>query len=133
MRDNWQRHHDRRLRRRGGDKTTFGIIVIGIGLILLLKTFHIFPFISFHHLWALVLLVVGIAIGIKNRFMNPGSWVLIMIGAFNIIPEFTIMGQSSEKLVWPIIMIATGLFIVLRSRKKKILYAKTEHGHDNQS
>lgn len=119
MRDNWQRHHDRRLRRRGGDKTAFGIIVIGIGIILLLKTLHIFPFISFTHLWALILLVIGIGIGIKSRFMNAGSWVLILLGTFHIIPEFTIMGTSSENLAWPVVLIAVGLFIILRSRKKK--------------
>jgi predicted membrane protein len=119
MRDNWQRHHERHLRRRGGDKTGFGIIVVVIGLLLLLKTLHVFTFISFHHLWAFILILVGIGMGMRSRFMNPGSWILILIGTLNVIPEFTFMGQSSERLVWPLVLIMAGVFIILRSRKKK--------------
>ncbi len=116
MRDNWHRHHRRN---RGGDKTTFGLIVLVIGVLLLLKTLHILPYFSIHHLWPFILLAIGIMTGIKHRFMNAGSWVLILIGGLNIIPEFTFMGQSSERLVWPVVLIFVGMFILFRSRKKK--------------
>lgn len=117
MRDNWHRHHRRN--RGGGDKTTFGLIVLVIGVLLLLKTLHVLPYFSIHHLWPFILLAIGIGTGIKHKFQNVGSWVLILIGGLNIIPEFTIMGQSSEKLAWPVILIFAGFFILFRSRKKK--------------
>jgi hypothetical protein len=119
MRDNWHRHRRCRPRDRSGDKLTFGIIIALLGTLLLMRTLHILPYFSIHHIWPFILIAIGVVIGIKNRFMNPGSWILIGIGVLNAIPEFTIAEQSSKRLVWPVLLIGTGLFIMLRSRKKK--------------
>jgi predicted membrane protein len=118
MRDN-RSHHRYRRNRGGGDKTALGIILLAVGVFLLLRTLHIIPFLSFHHFWPFVLILVGISIGIKNKFMNSAPWILIFIGVANAIPEFTFMDQSSRKLVWPVVLILFGSFIMLRSRKKK--------------
>jgi predicted membrane protein len=120
MRDNWQRHHERRLRRRGGDKTVFGLIIILLGAVFLLHRLDIVPFFYIRSLWPLILIAIGVMIGIRNRFSNPGSWVLIFIGTVNFIPRMEIVnGHYTNELIFPLALIMLGAFILVRSRKKK--------------
>lgn len=124
MRDNWQRHQYRR--DRGGDKTVFGIIIAIIGAVLLLRTLDIIPFFYVRSLWPVALIIIGITIGIKNKFVNPGSWILIFLGTVNLIPRMEIgNGHYTNELIWPFALILAGLFIVFRSRKKKYLMERT--------
>jgi Domain of unknown function (DUF5668)/Cell wall-active antibiotics response 4TMS YvqF len=101
-----------------GDKAVVGIAIALVGVLLLLKKLHLFYF-DFSLTWPIVLIVIGILTGIKHRFRNPGAWILIAIGTFNLIPEFTIHGESSRQLVWPAVIIFAGLFIALRPRKNR--------------
>ena len=96
----------------------FGIIIALVGVGLLLKTFGVFP--AFLRLsWPMVLIIIGIVTGVKNRFRNNTWWILVAIGVAHMIPAFEIYGKSSRKLVWPLLLVALGLMMVFRPKRKR--------------
>ncbi|HXS35729.1 MAG TPA: DUF5668 domain-containing protein [Flavipsychrobacter sp.] len=106
------RHHHR------GDGITFGIIVIAIGIFLLLRTLGVFYF-DFALTWPVVLIGIGLIIGLKSRFHNPAWWILIIIGAANLTPQFVIFGQPSTHFIWPGLFIIAGFAIITRPRRRR--------------
>jgi predicted membrane protein len=111
------RHH----RHNPKDRMFFGLIVVIIGILLLLRAMHLL-FFSLAFSWPVLLIVIGILIGIKSVFRNPASWILILIGAANLTPQFYIMGQPSSVFAWPAVMILIGLSIVFRSASRRKVY-----------
>jgi membrane-bound ClpP family serine protease len=105
-------------RNRRGDRSWFGYIIILVGILILFHEFD-FPWVNMELFGPILLIVIGLLIGIKKRFQNHFWWILIFIGVANLVPEQTIFGASSSDLVWPLAFIVGGLFIVLRSGKKK--------------
>ena len=98
------------------NRILFGLIVVLIGVLLMLKTMGIMPF-SLRLSWPVILIVVGTLIGIKNGFRNNVWWILIAVGVAHLIPQFEIMGRPSRHFVWPAVVIAAGLMIAFRPRK----------------
>jgi len=109
-------------RRRSG-KFIFGIIIILVGIALFLRQIDMLPYLNLRLSWPVILIIIGLFIGIRNRFRNTAPWILISIGVFNLIPGFTFtLGGSevdSEDLVVPAILIIAGLVMMLRPGKKK--------------
>lgn len=111
-------HPESYQRRQKGDKIWFGVAVIMVGVLLMLKKLGIFWF-SWHAFWPVILIAVGLLIGIKKRFRNHAWWILILIGGAHLVPEFEVMnGVTSDNLVFPLALIIGGAVIALRSRKK---------------
>ena len=95
-------------------KAIFGIGVIIVGVLLMLKTFGYLHF-NYMTAWPVLLIIFGVLVGLKSAFRHPGSWVLIIIGIANLVPEFTVFGHPSEDLLWPAMVILGGVFILFRS------------------
>ncbi|MDR3680143.1 MAG: DUF5668 domain-containing protein [Flavipsychrobacter sp.] len=104
------RHHNPR------DKSIFGILLALIGVALLCKTFGLLYF-SYITTWPIILIVIGVLIGFKSSFRSPFGWILLVIGAANLTPQFYIFGHPSSALVWPALFIGAGIFIAVRSRR----------------
>jgi predicted membrane protein len=108
--------------RRSG-KVVFGLVVILIGLAIFLKQIDMLPYLNLRFTWPLILIVVGLFIGIRNKFNNNAPFILIAIGVFNLIPAFSFnIGSKevdSEDLVVPVILIIAGLVMIFRHGKKK--------------
>ena len=101
-----------------GDKMFFGFLLLGIGLLLMMKKLGLF-FITWHTLWPFILIAIGLGIGIKKNFRNNMWWILILIGVAHIIPEFEVMnGVWSSSLIWPFAFMLGGFMMILRSGKK---------------
>lgn len=105
----------------GKKRAVFGVLLAVAGLYLLLQMFDLLP--SFRYVfrtvgWPVILIAIGLIIGVKHRFRNLGSWVLIVIGAANLIPAFTIGDVGSNRLVLPLFLIGMGIFMMLRSRSR---------------
>ena len=131
MRDNWNRPYRRH---RAGDKAVFGIIVVVLGIVLMMRTLDIVPYFRLHHLWPFILILIGIAIGIRNRFTNAGSWVLIFVGSINAIPRMEIWdGHYTNELIGPTALIVLGCYILFRSRKKKYLIERMNSITNNEN
>jgi len=105
------------------DKAIFGVGVILVGIAYMLRTLG---FLHFNYMlaWPVLLVLLGVLIGLKSAFRSPASWVLIIIGVANLTPEFTIMGHSSEDLLWPAMVILGGIFILFRSSCKRSFHKK---------
>jgi hypothetical protein len=111
--NDWEQYHRHRQR----DRAVFGIVLVIIGILLLLKTLG-FIWFSFVFTWPLILILIGALIAIKSGFRNPAWWILMIIGIANMTPEFTINGVASRHLIWPIVLIIGGLAVAFRPRKK---------------
>ncbi len=94
----------------------FGLLIATVGLLFLLKQFKLISF-NFQ-IWPLFLIAGGLINGSKKGFSRPIPIALIGIGIAYLIPEFSIAGVSSNQLLWPILLILTGVFIAFRARKK---------------
>lgn len=108
--------------RRSG-KVVFGVIVILIGLAIFLKQIDMLPYLNLRITWPVILIIVGLFIGIRNKFNSNAPFILIAIGVSNLIPAFTFnIGSKevdSEDLVVPVILIIAGLVMIFRHGKKK--------------
>jgi predicted membrane protein len=123
-------HHCRPHRK--GDKAILGIIIILVGVVIMLKKMHMFYF-DWQLLWPIAMIAVGLMVGIRRRFHNHAWWILILIGAAHLIPEFDINGTSSASLIAPFALIIGGLMIIFRSRKKKEYFSYTETTTSNEN
>ena len=112
-----QIRRDRQAAKQNG-KMVFGFIIAGFGLLMLLKMLNLLPTIyySVHFGW-LILVIIGIAIGIKSNFRNNAWIILTLIGAVHLVPAFYIGDVSSRRIVWPTILIVAGLAMVFRKRR----------------
>lgn len=106
--------------RRDHNHGWFGFVILIVGLAILAKQFG-FYFLHVH-LWPFILIALGLFIGIKSRFRSVGAYILMAIGALNIIPRFVFMGVESSDLALPVLLILGGLVIMLRPRRKKDFY-----------
>jgi len=95
----------------------FGIGMALVGLLLLLRSMDLIPRFSIAFSWPVILIVIGIFIGIKRHGRSNAWWILILIGAINLTPQFMIMGKSSAQFVWPAMVIVAGLAIAFRPRR----------------
>jgi predicted membrane protein len=71
------------------------------------------------HFIPVIFILLGVYSGIKHRFHNLGSWALITLGLFLMIPKFWVLGVLSTHLVAPLILILIGLFLLVKSYRFK--------------
>jgi predicted membrane protein len=103
------RHH-------GNSRFVLGALVIIAGILLVLKNVGILPWqvteIVFS--WQMLLIVIGIvSISRKNNFV-PGV-ILIAIGSYFLIPEFTNTPELFSKFFWGGILMLLGVMIIFRT------------------
>jgi len=114
----WRRRRRDWQNQRGNGRMIFGIVIAGFGLLLLLKMFHLLPPIiySIHFGWPLILIIIGIAIGLKSNFRNNAWWILTLIGGVHMLPPFYIGDVPSRRILWPLLLVVGGLGIIFRKR-----------------
>ena len=99
------------------NRSFFGIGIAIVGILLFLHTMGVLPYFDPEDSWPIILIIIGVLIGIKNRFQRNAWWILIIVGLANLIPQFTIMGKPSSHYAWPAGIIIVGLAIAFRSRR----------------
>lgn len=108
-----------RRQRQKNDKAWFGLAVVTIGIIILLKRFDLFYF-DFKTMWPWLLVGIGLLVGVKNKFRNNAWWIMVLIGTLHLIEPFTIFGVNTSALLLPAGLILLGLVIIFgKNRKKK--------------
>ena len=101
-----------------------GLILLGIGAILLLNQFNFFFFAHNLTVWPLWMIFGGFALGARNSFNKPGAFILILLGVIFLITENI---NRSDDFVWPLAIIAVGLWLILRKRSR---FDKTQFKSD---
>jgi hypothetical protein len=96
---------------------------IGSGLFLLLAGFVLLaykmgaPIPGWLFTWPVLLIAIGILTGIKSRFHNPGSFILILIGGV-FLADQSIPGIDLHRYIAPLILIGLGIIFLLRPRHR---------------
>ncbi len=88
------------------------LLVIG-GLLLAYKMGAPIPHWTFS--WPMILIVIGLFIGVKSKFQNPGSFIMVLIGAVFLVDR-SIPGIDFKNYLVPIILIGLGLIFILRPK-----------------
>jgi predicted membrane protein len=92
-----------------------GVFILIIGIVALMRsTIPDFPDWVFS--WQMMLIAFGLFIGVRHNFRG-GAWLaLLLVGGIflfrDIFPEF------SFKLIWPVVLIVVGAFIIMRPRRR---------------
>jgi len=88
-------------------KAITGAILLVVGAILLIERFINIDI----ELWPLWLVGWGVFAGVRTRFHNPISFILIFLGSVLLL---TTNIPDGDRVAWPIIIIVIGLWMVLR-------------------
>lgn len=109
-----------------------GLIVVIVGTILLAKQVGVdFPYWFFT--WPMLLITIGVYVGFRHSFRNPGWLIPTGIGLLflleDIVPELEL-----RQFIWPIIIISIGLFMIFRPRgRNRGEYWKNWDSRDSES
>lgn len=102
--------------KRGHGRILAGLFLLAIGSVLFLKQTG-FPMPYWMFTWPTLLIVAGLFIGLKHGFRG-GAWIImIIIGGINLFDAIN-PDYSFQKYTAPIIILALGLFLILRPHRK---------------
>jgi len=104
--------------KRDNNRAFLGLFLVGLGAIYLLRQLDFFFFPSWLFSWPMILIVVGIASGIKHNWRNTGAYVMIAIGSMFLLGHVLAI---SICYFWPLILIVIGV---------RMLFGKN-YWHDN--
>jgi predicted membrane protein len=104
----------------------WGLLLIALGVIFLLDRMGRLDFGDLvGRYWPVIFILIGISILLSNNLKNIGSGVFfILFGTFFLLLRLRIFDQAVWRYLWPVAIIAVGLWILLRPAlhpdKKKI-------------
>lgn len=97
-------------------KTLVGLVLLGLGFVLLLRTLDIFFIPRWIFSWPVFLILIGIFIGYRQGYNRPSAFMPIVIGALflsnKIIPDLEL-----SRFFWPILIIGIGSWLVFGRKK----------------
>jgi hypothetical protein len=96
-------------------RTMAGIIILIIGGMLLVDQLDLFFIPHWLFSWPMWLIGYGLYMGGKYNFRKPVWAVLIFIGTMFL---FTENVHNADRIVWPVGIIATGLYLVMRHNRQ---------------
>lgn len=110
----WGRHRRHSERSRIG----VGLLLLAVGALFLLKISGVILFPGWFFTWPMLLIGFGLLSGFRNGFRHMGWLFPVAIGgiflADSLSPDFNL-----RPYFWPILLIAAGLFIILRPRRRR--------------
>ena len=104
-----------------------GLFIVAIGLILLARQAGMYIprwLFSFES----ILIAVGLYIGIRQSFRGVAWLIPTLVGIFFLFDDFY-PAFDIEDFIWPLLIIAIGLFMIFRAGKKKSDWKAWERDH----
>lgn len=94
----------------------WGLMLICLGVLFLLDQMGRLDFGDLvGRFWPVVFIVIGVSILLSNNFKNVGSGIFfILFGAFFLLLRMRIFDRAVWHYIWPLAIIATGLWLLLR-------------------
>lgn len=106
-----------------------GLIIVAVGGVLLARQLGIaLPYWLFN--FEMLIIVVGLFIGAKHGFRNPGWLIPVTIGAALLINNH-FYDFDVSRFIWPIVIISVGLIMILKSRKSLGFTKKWEERYNS--
>lgn len=99
----------------------FGFIILGIGIILLLRKAGIFiP--DWVTAWPMILIAIGTFAVIKHEFRSFFGFVMLFLGAYFLLRNEFDFDFGLGQYIWPLGLIALGIYLILqKQRENKVL------------
>jgi hypothetical protein len=95
-------------------KTMAGIIIVLIGGLLLVDQMDLFFIPQWLFSWPMFIIAYGLYMGAKYNFKKPvWAWMMVIGIAF----LFTENIDNAERVVWPVAIIGTGAWMVMKHNK----------------
>jgi predicted membrane protein len=98
-------------------KALVGLVLLGLGFILLLRTLDIFFIPSWIFSWPVFLILIGVFIGSRQGYDRPSAFMPLAIGALflsnKIIPDMEL-----SRFFWPFLIIGLGTWLVFGRKNK---------------
>jgi predicted membrane protein len=96
-----------------------GFLIV-IGVFWIFKNFDLIPDFIPHYLfsWEIIFVLIGLFILLTKRAVIPGL-IFIAIGLFLILPDFPRFHFIQLWMLWPIILIAIGMSLLLQNRSHR--------------
>jgi len=91
-----------------------GVFLLLIGVLLLAYKMGA-PIPGWLFTWPVLLIAIGLFIGIKSKFHNPGSLIMILIGSIFFIDQ-SVPGVNLQNYIAPIILICLGVLFIVRPK-----------------
>lgn len=101
-----------------------GLLLILVGVVLLAYKMNAVLLPHWLFSWQMIPILVGLFIGFKHSFRNPG-WILpVALGVIFLIDEY-VPGISFRNYLWPIVIIVIGLWVMLKPKHSSRHYYTT--------
>ncbi|MFP4525294.1 MAG: LiaF transmembrane domain-containing protein [Bacteroidales bacterium] len=112
-------------------RVILGIVLILVGLALIAKSSDLFPPIVERALfnWPMLLIVLGVLF-VFTRTNNTTGWILLLIGLVFWIPRVTDFSVNFAQIFLPVVFIAIGVVIVIKSLGNSEKQPKEGYGKD---
>lgn len=95
-----------------------GILFILFGIVLLMHTLGAVDIVPGWLIsWPMILILIGVISGVKHNFRNAGAYLFIAIGLAFLAGEIDPY-LFTGKLVFPAILLAIGLYLILGKHQK---------------
>lgn len=98
---------------KGNTRVWSGLVFVAAGVLYLADINKWATIPTWVFTWPVLLIAIGLLIGIKSRFHNPGAFIMIMVGGIYLVAQNT---PELHKYIIPAILIFIGLVFILRPR-----------------
>ena len=111
----------------------FGFIILGIGVILLLKKLGIFiP--GWVLTWPMILIAIGTFAVIKHEFKSFFGFVLLFLGAYFLLRNEFDFDFGLSQFIWPVGLISLGIYLITqRNRENRVIEEIRNNWQNNKS
>ncbi len=102
---------------RNDGSIAFGVILLGIGIVLLLRKFGLYiP--SWVLTWPMILIAVGTFTLINQQFKSFFGSVVLFIGVYFLLKREFDLDLGIDQFIWPVGLIALGAYLILHKKKE---------------
>ena len=100
-------------------KALVGMILLGVGCILLLRTLDLFFIPGWVLSWPVFMIAIGLFIGSRQGFDRPSAFVPLILGVIflsnRILPDMDL-----SRFFWPFLIIAFGVWMIMGRKTPKM-------------
>ena len=102
---------------RNDGSIAFGVIILGIGLVLLFRKFGLYiP--DWVLTWPMILIAVGTYTLISQQFKSFFGSVVLFIGVYFLLKREFDLDLGLDQFIWPVGLIALGIYLILHKKKE---------------
>lgn len=113
-------------------KALVGMILLGVGCILLLRTLDIFFIPGWVLSWPVFMIAIGLFIGSRQGFDRPSAFVPLIIGII-FLSNRVLPDMDLSRFFWPLLIITFGVWMILGRKTPKMdkFWRRSDKNIDN--